>query len=560
MLRGISTTKGVIIAYMIKIVIADDEKWVRAIIRSIIVSWQNPDFVISGEASDGKEALELCTELSPNVLITDIRMPELEGLELIEALKQPLPNLKAIIISGYDDFNFAQSAIRLSAFDYLLKPIDEEELIRVLEKAKEKIVSERDIKKKEELLKAQHEAGFNLLREKFLNELIIPNTYCLEELKKKSKHLGIAFCNPVYCVIVVSIDSYVTKVRSMSRNQKFMLMTKIKLYFDRLSKRYFGGYSFFNQNEENEIIIICNSAMPLPDEFISSKLDCIHKIVKRHYNVTFSAGISTHCNGMNKLSCLYTEASKAVKYKMLNGAGSTLFYKSITGKAGNEIVLSNATVNEVVLNLKLLNENNVHLLLKIIFNQLESYKEATPQSIKTALWKFILDVVNNLNCETFNESMLYEFDEVSVYEELKKLEIMEDIKKLIDSLFDTILKNHVTGETHRTQNAVETAKSFLEKNYNKEITLELISNYVFLNPSYFSDLFKKETGQNFIEYLTGLRISKAKELLSSTNLKTYEVCEAVGYSDTKYFSKLFKRITGVNPSEYNKMHNKGNGS
>jgi len=539
---------------MIRIVIADDEKWVRAIVKTMILSAQNPDFTIVGEASDGREALELCTKLAPDVLVTDIKMPEIEGLELIESLRQVVPHLKTIIISGYDEFRYAQKAVMLGAFSYLLKPIEEEDLINTLVKAGKAAHEEKEREEKEALLKIQHEAGFTLLREKFLNELVSKDDFLTEEIKKQSKRLGIKLDNPVFYVIIISIDDYAVKIKNLSKEQKFTITSKLKSYLDWISKKYFSGYSFFSHLEENEIIIICNTENTLENEYIRSKLSCIQKIIKRNTGITFTSGISSLGQGANRLKILYSQAAEALEYKMINGKGSIIFYNGIAGMDKNQIVISSDFVNDVVLNLELLNKKNVDSLIDSVFMYLNSHKAHSPNSIKSALWNFILNVIDKLDCKEIISEKLYEFNQECVYEKFKSLETLEDMNVYIKELFCYILNNFMAKNVQLGKSAVETAKKFLEKNYNKKINLEMISNYVFLNPTYFSELFKKETGQNFIEYLTNLRISKAMELMRDTNMKTYEICEAVGYSDPKYFRKLFKKVVGISPSEYKNKH------
>ncbi|HHW47137.1 MAG TPA: response regulator [Clostridiaceae bacterium] len=538
---------------MVRIVIADDEKWVRAIVKTMILSAQNPDFSIVGEASDGREALDLCTKLSPDVLVTDIKMPEIEGLELIESLRQINPYLKTIIISGYDEFRYAQKAVELGAFSYLLKPIEEEDLINTLVKAGKAVQEEKERKEKETLLRIQHEAGFNLLREKFLNELVSKDDFLTEEIKKQSKRLGIKLSNPVFYVIIISIDDYEVKFKNLSKEQKFAITSKLKSYLDWISKKYFSGYSFFSHMEENEIVIICNTENILENEYIKSKLSCIQKIIKRNTGITFTSGISSHGQGVNRLNTLYLQAAEALKYKMINGKGSIIFYNSLAGMDKNKIAISSDFVNELALDLELLDKKNVNLIIDSVFMQLNSHKASSPHSIKSALWNFILDVINKLDCKEIIMEKMFEFNHECVYEKFKDLETLEDMNVYIKELFLNILNNFIVKKIQCSQNAVETAKNFLDKNYNKKISLEMISNYVFLNPSYFSELFKKETGQNFIEYLTNLRISKAMELMRNTNMKTCEICEAVGYSDPKYFRKLFKKVVGISPSEYKKQ-------
>ncbi len=534
---------------MIRILIADDEKWIRAIIKDVIYSSSDKDYIISGEASDGQEALDLVLDSQPDILLTDIRMPELDGLELMKEVIKLNPHLKIVFISGYDEFEYAQRALKLGAFDYLLKPIEEAYLLEVLNSAKEAIYMEREKQASDQLLKIQHEAGFNLLRENFLSDILKGTSLTIDEFNKQSKHLGLVFDKPVFGVMTISLDDYRAKTADLTKPQVFSLVSALKTSLNRVAKKYLKGYCLCKVPDDNEINILFNNDAYLTKEYISDVFNIIQKLMRRHFNVSCSAGVSSQQHGISKISALYAEAVWAIKYKMIYGLGCVLFYEDIQNIKVREIALSKDLAQEISLNLELRNFQNASSILDGIFIQLDTYKDSTPVLIKNTLWKFLLDIISKLDCKVSLENKLYGFDQNSVYEEFKRMETLGETKAYLKNLFKSIVNNHMQNESGYN-NAVESAKKFISANYYKDISLELMANYVYLNPSYFSELFKKETGRNFIEYLTGVRINRAKELLKNTGLKSYEVCEAVGYTDSKYFSKLFKKIVGVTPSEY----------
>lgn len=534
---------------MIRILIADDEKWIRAIIKDVIYSSSDKDYIISGEASDGQEALDLVLDSQPDILLTDIRMPELDGLELMKEVIKLNPHLKIVFISGYDEFEYAQRALKLGAFDYLLKPIEEAYLLEVLNSAKEAIYIEREKQASDQLLKIQHEAGFNLLRENFLSDILKGTSLTIDEFNKQSKHLGLVFDKPVFGVMTISLDDYRAKTADLTKPQVFSLVSALKTSLNRVAKKYLKGYCLCKVPDDNEINILFNNDAYLTKEYISDVFNIIQKLMRRHFNVSCSAGVSSQQHGISKISALYAEAVWAIKYKMIYGLGCVLFYEDIQNIKVREIALSKDLAQEISLNLELRNFQNASSILDGIFIQLDTYKDSTPVLIKNTLWKFLLDIISKLDCKVSLENKLYGFDQNSVYEEFKRMETLGETKAYLKNLFKSIVNNHMQNESGYN-NAVESAKKFISANYYKDISLELMANYVYLNPSYFSELFKKETGRNFIEYLTGVRINRAKELLKNTGLKSYEVCEAVGYTDSKYFSKLFKKIVGVTPSEY----------
>lgn len=534
---------------MIKVLIADDEKWVRVTIKNAL-PLEKLDLMLIGEASSGLEALKLSLELKPDILITDIRMPGLNGLELIEETKNQLPYLKTIILSGYDDFEYAKKGIQLGAFDYLLKPVNRENLMNVLSKVKDVLAEENKKIEMEKALKIQYEALMLHARDKFLNEIIKDDSYHTDEIKRQFASFNIALKLYKFGVITTSIDEYVTKIKTLYRYDKQIVLSKYKKIMDKIVKRYFKGIAFFNINVENEVILIYNQDSKIDLQYIQNVLLISNKITKRRLNIVFSAGVSSQDFRVNKLSQLYSEASTALKYKMIYGKGSINFYTHIYNIKTKDFHISKDILNEIVFNMELLNEYNVSTIINNTFELVSNCRETSPEIIKSAFWELIIDTYSNLCCKTLTINSLYEFKCSSVYEEFKRLDTLEDINEYIKKLFSSILNNHLKKGQTQSQNTIDIAKKYIDTHYFMDITLVLISGYVFLNPTYFSELFKKETGQNFSEYVTNLRLEKAKELLKDTGLKIYEVCESVGYSNTKYFCKLFKRFTGKTPSEY----------
>ena len=529
--------------------LVDDEKWVRTTIKSVL-PLETLDLVLAGEAANGVEAFELALKLAPDILLTDIKMPGMNGIELIAKLKEPLPHLKAIIISGYDEFEYAKKALQLGAVDYLLKPVDEQNVTAVLSQVKKHILEERERLEREKLLKTHYHMSLPLVQERFLNELIKGHHYSYADIKERVNDFDLKFENNHFEVLVISIDNYVTKIKNAASDNRQVILEQMEALLNRFAKKHLHGRAFSSNQMENELIIIANPQTPRTPEYTRNLLATIQKIIIRRLNITFSTGVSSGMTGYQNLNRLYGEAVDALKYKMLYGKCSIIFFDEVRNSRVTEFYFSKDIVNEMVLNIELLNEPNLATIIDALFEQINRYRETTPELIKTSIWRLIIDIVTAINCPSFPACILYEFGDASLYEDFKKIDTLPDMSEYLKKVCRLIMNDYLKKERSSSRNVIETAKSYIDHHFNQEITLELIANYVFVNPTYFSELFKKETGRNYIEYITDLRMNKAKELLSQTNLKIAEICEAVGYTDAKYFSKTFKKLTGITPSEY----------
>ncbi|MCX7746081.1 MAG: response regulator [Clostridia bacterium] len=527
-----------------KLIVADDEKWVRKTIVSTI-PFEQLGLSLACEATNGIEAFELCQQHKPDILITDIKMPGLNGLELIEKLHSALPQIKIIIISGYSDFEYAKTAMNFGVTDYILKPVDENELTNVLSKIKTSILSERKQSEEFEYIKKQYKETSHIIFERFLNQLILPNTFTVDYIKANLSKYDIHFNLPYFTVCILHPEN-----KSIVKNSSVMNYCKVLAV--RVMKRYLGGVVFLNTSKTFELVVLINHAQNTLFSQIPKALDLYNKICYKRFKLGFFMGSSSSVQQIVRLPDLYNEALEALKMCFWPTPEKLFFYDAKSLPYSLEINLPTEIQDQLVLSIKLFDCPLASSYLDHILGWFSQHKNIKPDYIKEYLWKLTQSVISRLGQNIPMEKFEFKTANSSTYEHIKDTKSLEDlgclIKELIQQLCDYCQRNTPIDQT----NPVETAKKFIEQNCHENINLEQISKYVYLHPTYFSELFKKEIGMSFIDYKTMLRIEKAKDLLLKTNLNIDKISEKVGYTDPKYFSKLFKKITGMTLIDFKK--------
>lgn len=528
---------------MFKVLLVDDEKWVRATIKKLLPIEQL-ELNLVGEASNGIEALELTHQLVPDIVITDLRMPGLDGIELIRSLKATFPNILTIIISGYSDFTYAQQAIKLEAFDYILKPVNEKDLFDVLSKAKKSLITKRERLSRESMAENEYKKSVEQLRQIFLNDTLTKENLTLDQLKTKFQYFKL----PLEVSLKIGLLAFVIDYPINNSIINKEALSSFKNIIDLSMEKYLKVITFINENVENQCVALYNIKKNHSLTSIKAILSAIQKDIWSEYSITFSVGISSQENFADKLSKTYNEAIEALQYKISNGHSSLKCFNEIDRNNKNKFSISESVLDKIVITMKLLEKETITSVIDEIFDEID-YNITPIHVVKSELWNLLVNIVNCLECKTFTVVSLNEYADHSFYHKFKNLNSAPDIKIFTQTIINYICESHLKKAIQNPK-TIDVVKEYLASNYNHIITLELISNYVNFSPTYFSELFKKETGQNFIHYLTELRILKAKELLKTTNLKIYEIGEQVGYPDEKYFRKVFKRIVGIKPSEY----------
>ena len=531
---------------MVKVVIADDEERVCRLIQAL-VDWEALGMQVIGTAANGIEAIERIKEDEPDILITDIRMPGCDGLELISKVRKLKPNLQIIIISGYAHFEYARTAIKYNVGNYLLKPINKEELTQALSKMKSSIHEERKVQEESESIKKSREEDLIKLRRMLIQDVLEnQQQYLTEEVINTQYHLQVQ--KGRYQCLCIRFDLENVDSQEISEHTQKLIWDKLNKIFESNLAPY--CYEWVLMPKALQIYGMINYTPKYKEEIRKKLRGCLKQIeVQKNLlgGVEITFGLGSSVTSPNELYQSLVEAEQAMNERLVEGTGKLIEYKDFKSVLYEKNLLD-----------KYARHMN-HALETLNTKELESAIDELKQSILETPyvhgWE-ILEVVKSAG-EMFAMRLAIQIRS----EELVNFQNTCNDSKSVDELFKTITRfscEHLEGTIDTREKdsvrAIRLAKQYIQNHYSEQITLEEVSGYVNLSPAYFSALFKKEAELGFVKYLMQVRMEQAKMLLRDTNLSVVEVCVKVGYNDKKHFTHSFEKIVGVKPVVYRKLY------
>ncbi|WP_127836316.1 response regulator [Clostridium prolinivorans] len=528
-----------------KLLIVDDEVEVR---KGIIekIDWNFIGFEIVGEAENGKEALEVFEKTLPDVLITDINMPFMNGLELSSIIREKYPTTKIILITGYDEFEYAHKAIKLNVLEYILRPISSSELTEILIKIKNKIDNEIAEKENIEALREYFRKSLPILKEKFLVSLIT-STLTKEEIEEKSKSYNIDLSGKNYMVSIVSID-FSSNQKDFKEEKELWKFSVLNIVEEIIIK-YNLGVAFIN----NETVVIISKS----DDYDRNKiiemnfnaLEELRQTIEKFLKFTVTIGIGNLCNDITKLNQSYQNAVAALDYKIFMGNNRIIWIEDIEPKSADKVVFDELKERSLESSIKVGTLEEISDTIDKLFKEISDFKVSFKdyQIYVMEMLTTILKVARNSDID-INDIF---GSNHNLFIELYSLNTIEEVQNWFKNISIKIRNYIIKGRQDTANELVEKAKEYVKEHYKEsDININKVCTYLHISPNYFSFIFKRETKTTFINYLTHVRMEKAKELLRTTNMKTFEIAENVGYSEPNYFSYSFKKRFNLSPSEY----------
>jgi two-component system response regulator YesN len=508
-----------------KVIVIDDEPKVRRGLSQLIPKL-DPDWVVVGEAKNGIEGLQMIKNDLPDLVITDIRMPRMNGLDLLNDLRNY--SVYVVVLSGYGYFEYAQTAIKFGAFEYLLKPMKSEEILNVLTRVK-KLRQTESAKDQNSLTQA--------------DLMSIWREWLMEPADYKAPPVQITpFFDASFQVVLIEIDTLDELVTEDQWGNRQLVMFAVRNIISDVVQIEAGIECTFMLSQGSQLFYLvkgCSTTRLLAENMI--------KAVRKWIKIYISIGISEAHLTVHDVHSAVQQAREAIQNKWIYGFGSVSEYADFRIEdalsIGYPISLEEALIvavkscqNEKALNI-LDQFMNAIIEAQMTFRLFRRFYLQLTASLIHVLYEYkIYDVVLK------NQVQPYEL----LVTDVPLKDLHEGMKQLIVSSVEAI----EWTKTQKNQRAMERALEYIHEYYMNDISLDDVSGSIQMSAGYFSTFFKQEIGSTFIDYLTRLRVDKAKQLMANPGLRIYEISEMVGYQDSKYFSRVFKRVLGVSPAEY----------
>lgn len=540
---------------MINVLVVDDVAVIReGIIQSI--DWNKYGIKIAGEASNGREALKIAQETRPDIVITDIRMPVMDGLELSKHLKDLMPSVKLVILTGYGEFQYAKKAIEFKVSEFVLKPVGAEELVRIILKLKEEIMDEQkkvEAGKSYELLLKEN---LPVIQGRLINRLTNASYGAAgkEGILKKAEALQMDLSGPNFQVFILAIDDYFFRVGNQSPEKRELILDSVL----NIAREAMMSYtkSFICRNEIGLFVGLINTG----NYTFNSIAMCrqIQFLISKHLKISVSIGIGNEKSDIFSVFESYEEAFNALRNRIYMGKNVVIHIKDVAkdNELTSLVCLHSFSdeERELLFCLKLIEKNRVNDLFDKLFERFMAMK-ADYNHIKNISLNLLLAAFKGMEEMGIHieDRLELQFDP---FQEIEKYETASDIKEWMKDVIGKLIDIIENEKNEKYKSIVKIAIDYIIKHYNEPLSLTAIAEIVYVTPNYFSRVFKEETGESFIEWLNKYRIEKAKEFLTDISIKTYEVAERVGFNDYKHFSYNFKKYVGCSLTEYKEQRGK----
>lgn len=519
----------------LKVLIVDDEYLIRNLLR-LRMDWEQQGMMIVGEASNAHDALDLVDELRPDIIFTDIYMPVINGIEFSEMVLEKYPNIKIVVVTGHDEFEYARKGIQIGIADFILKPIRPAELLRVTDKLKGKIYEERARDKEMKKLKEELERNYPYLREKFMYQWL-NGTLSKDDIDEKAEYFNIPASFKAGRVRIAVIEITSTSAKQ-TEEQLILLRMECRNHIE----------SFYRDTPEIMLLTDAKNQIVILSWNQSSNLvaDCEWLItdLTQSYSCSISIGIGCEHEMLQEAHAGYQEACRALQYQAFVGRNQVVCFEDMVDNREQPHRSNSELLQQLQFYISIGSSEHATQMLSHIFDV--SFSSVSQFRMAA------MDVITE--CQRAAIEQQIEDEQVLHKETIIRMLTADHLPELIKILEGYVLyvaKTIYLKKQVKEDNLITQVKEYLEKNMSDpNVGVASTAAAFFVSPGHLGRLMKKETGQTFVEYLTNIRMNKAESLLKQTDLKGYEIGEQVGITDPHYFSVLFKKSIGRSMNEY----------
>ena len=551
----------------IKVFLVEDEYAIREGIKKS-VDWEKNGFELVGEAGDGEVAFPKIVKSKPDILITDIRMPFMDGLELSKLVKKELPDIRIVVLSGYDDFNYAKEAISIGVEEYILKPVSGDKLMEELGRIAESI----KVKKQEQELRSKYIRDREEIRileqQKFLHD-VIGGKMSMGESLELGKELGIDITAAYYATVLMQV--FPKNVQSIDAEE---YSSSKEATYVKLREIYSDKEHVYLYEQVGDVLCFLERADDEEDikKNIRTGIDDIKQMISEYDDLMFFISVGKIVDRIRDVNSSYADASKKFAERYMY-TDSFVFYEESEGdKEGiredvrgdrKDSPSGNLDINS--LDVSMLSKKTVyHFLRNGTLSEIddlvnEYFESMGGEAIESIMLRQYVLMESMLSAVAFLETFGMNKENISetlgdLSNPMQYAESVDSAKDYIRELLTCLIEYRNQMSDKRYIEIIDKAKEYIQDNYkNDDMSLQTVASYVNVSSNHFSAIFRKETGDTFIDYLTTVRMDKAKDLLTCTSMKTSDVGFEVGYRDPHYFSYIFKKTQGMSPKEYRRM-------
>lgn len=523
------------------VLLVDDEADVLQAMKKKI-DWEALGFCLAGTAENGQEALEMAEQLHIDVVMTDIKMPYMDGLTLCKNLKQSYRNMKVIIYSGFDDFKFAREAVHLEAEEYLLKPISAGDMEAAFSKVRKKLDQEYDEYRNLNRLSEYYRKSLPAMREQLVMG-ILEGRIAGERARAMMETYEICLDSPFYVVAALYMD--VNPREEQPQPAQLFTLSLKDMVQDYLKNRT----RFFSTAFLDQVIVIFMLDEREEIDQVLYHLDQICKMGFRVLKSSVTAAVGQICANTDALHTSYEEAVNAMEYRSILGSGQVLYINDIEPCSEENILVTEHEFQNLVHAVKLGNRDETNVAIAQIMDSIRK-EPISPGQYQLLFMELLSELMKIGRAYKLHPNQIFG-DHAGSWQELYRMVTVDELEGWLQEVGTNL--RHVLRHERRDSAArlTEQAKAYIEEHYKEsDLSADSLCRCLNVSAAYFSTIFKREVGMSFVAYLTKIRLEHALELLRTTEDKTYIIASRVGYMEPNYFSYVFKKQYGISPSKY----------
>lgn len=536
---------------MYKVMLVDDEALIRDAI-SKNMKWEELRYHLAGTCKNGKEAIEFLKENTIDLVITDICMPFVDGLALSKHIYENNIDTKVVILSGYNEFEYAKTAVKYQVMEYILKPVTVAELSEILLRIREVLTEERNKKESLQKLTRAYNKNLPIMRTRYLNQLVkgVMKEKSSDDIVSKLKELDVDIIGEMFktaLLVVENYEEFLTQSDGAKEDLPFFILYNI---LEEVAAQELGIVVFQDINNDTVLLIGGSSETILAQRF-QGIYDKCRELLKNYFGFGITVSLGYTIKNLTQVHISYESAVSALEYRFLYGKNKILDIRDFGGMDLIKNIDISEDIKKLALTIKLNNKEEMLTVLNHIVNLL---RNNVLSSGRIYIYiQNILAAISNLMESADLIDDTFSRKQSEMFQSLFQKKTLEEVEKSLGQYCLNIGEALSEQRDSFSKKQAIIAKEYIDKNYgNQELTLQTLCFDLAISMSYFSTIFKKYTGETFVEALTKKRMHKSMELLRNTSLKVYEIAEKVGFSDPHYFAITFKKFTGMTPKEYAK--------